>query len=113
MNIFDTSVEIGLLNERISRLASSDLQSDRDQMRLLEDERQLFALSPHLLYQVDSVTVHHVTIRAQVARRALNLLNIVSSQDETVALLVRSELWMHDQTGSVLMTTSLAPEPAQ
>lgn len=93
MNNFDTAVEIGLLNERISRLASSDLQADRDMMRLLTDERELFANSPHLLHQVDSVIVHHATIRAEVARRVMILMNLGSCpQDETVALLVRSEL---------------------
>lgn len=96
MNRFDSTVELGLLDEKICRLANSDLETDWDQLRLLKDERKLIA-SIHPLKSVDVVIGRHVTVRATIIRKALDeldsgLLMLSCEKDKTVALLVRSEI---------------------
>lgn len=93
MNQHDTSVEVGLLDERIDRLLSSHL----DAVRLLQDERQLFVDSPHLLQGIDHAIVRRIARRAECVRCALKELDVdsvmsASEQDETIALLVRLSL---------------------
>lgn len=104
MDLYETTVEIGLLDERISCLiavsvlrGSQDSREHRDRLWLLQDERLLFSDSPLLQQDVDPSIVWFVASRAVVARRVLvdmdtTCIMSITDQDDTVAWMVRAEL---------------------